>query len=150
LHPLHLALYRFLPLAVGIGLEILCSYLAVLTGMVLLLRRLGLSAEGAWFGGMVFAFSGFNLLHLMHVNAVAIVAHVSFLLAATHVLLTSGSRRARALAFGAIALLIASELLLGYPQYVWLTGVAEAYFVLCLVAAGAAPVDLIRIGGQVE
>ena len=147
LHPFHLLLYRFLPLASAIGIEILASYLAALAGGFLFLRRLGVSAEGAWLGGMLFAFSGFNLMHLMHVNAIAIVAHVPFLLLSTHVLLTSPRRGACAGAFAASAGLIASQLLLGYPQYVWMTVVAEAYLVLCLLRAGAAPIRLLLLAG---
>jgi hypothetical protein len=44
---------------------------------------------------MLFAFSGFNLLHLSQMNAVAVVAHLPWVLAATHALLTSGTRGAR-------------------------------------------------------
>jgi hypothetical protein len=147
MHPFHLLLYRFLPLVRAINIEILGSYLAALAGAVLFLRRLGVSTEGAWFGAMVFAFSGFNLLHLMHVNAIAIVAHVPFLLWTTHALMTSTRRRTVAWAFAATALLIASQLALGYPQYVWMTGVAEAYCVLCFLCGGAAPIRLLLLAG---
>jgi hypothetical protein len=85
---------------------------------------------------MVFAFSGFNLLHLSQMNAVAVAAHLPWVLAATHALLTSASRRARAAAFAAVVLLLASQLLLGYPQYVWLTLFADGLFALWIVKSG--------------
>ena len=83
-HPLHLLLYRFLPLGPAFNLEIVSTYVAMLAGTGLLLRRLGLTSEAAWFGAVVFTFSGFNLYNLMHVNHIAAVAHMPWLLLATH------------------------------------------------------------------
>ena len=34
----------------------------------------------AWFGAMVFTFSGYNLFHLIHVNIIAAVAHIPWIL----------------------------------------------------------------------
>ena len=65
-HPLHLLLYRWLPLGPAFNLELIASYVAMLVGTGLLLARLGLSIEAAWFGAMLFAFSGFTLFNLMH------------------------------------------------------------------------------------
>ena len=45
------------------------------------LRRLRFSHAAALFGAMLFAFSGFNLLHHHHINMVAVVAHMPWLLA---------------------------------------------------------------------
>jgi hypothetical protein len=129
-HPLHLVLYRWLPLGTAFDLELLLSYPLMLAGTyVLLMRRLG-QRSAALFGGLVFTFSGFNLLHFVHPNAVAVVAHIPWLLWAIDVLLTSPGVRQRGWAAAAIALLTGSQLLLGYPQYVWFSLVAEACYVL--------------------
>jgi hypothetical protein len=136
-HPLHLLLYRLLPLGPAFNLEIISTYVAMLTGTGLLLLRFGLSTEAAWFGAMVFAFSGFNLFNLMHVNHIAAVAHVPWLLLAAHVLLTSRDQRSRALGFAGVALAVGSQLLVGNPQYVWLTSLVLGFMVLCLLYAGA-------------
>lgn len=136
-HPFHWLLYRFLPLGTAFGIEVLTSYLVALAGARVLLRRLGFAPAAAWLGAIVFAFSGFNLLHLVHMNAVAIVAHMPWVLVATHALMTSPSARGRARAFAGLALLIGSQLLLGYPHYVWMTFVAAAVLVVALVAGGA-------------
>ena len=85
---------------------------------------------------MVFAFCGFNLFNLMHVNHIAVVAHVPWLLLGTHVLLTTEDRRNRALAFAGVALATGSQLLIGNPQYIWLTFVVLAFMVLCLLPQG--------------
>ena len=125
-HPLHLLLYRFLPLGPAFNMEIVFTYVAMLIGTGLLFLRLGLASEAAWLGAMVFAFSGFNLFNLMHVNHIAAVAHVPWLLLAAHVLLTSPDRRGRAPAFVGVALVVGSQLLIGNPQYMWLTFVVLA------------------------
>lgn len=135
-HPFHWLLYRLLPLGAAFNVELVSSYVAALAGMFVLLRR-RVPADAALFGAMVFAFSGFNLLHLSQMNAVAVVAHLPWVLAATHALLTSATRRARAAAFAGVAVLLASQLLLGYPQYVWLTLFADGCFALWLLKGGA-------------
>lgn len=136
-HPFHVVLYRVAPLWLAFGLEILTSYLVALAGARVLFGRLGFTPAGAWLGAMVFAFSGFNLLHISHMNAVAIVAHIPWVLAAAHALMTSAHRRTRAWAFFGIALLVGSELLLGYPHYVWMTVLAVGALVIGLIRAGA-------------
>jgi hypothetical protein len=141
-HPFHLLLYRFLPLDVAFNIEMISSYAVAVAGMRLLLPRLGLTTEAAWFGGMLFAFSGFNLAHLIHPNAIAVVAHMPWVLLTAHVLCTSWNRRACAMAFGGIALLIASECLIGFPQCVWMTFLAVSCFSLWLAIVHLAPVRL--------
>ena len=136
-HPLHLLVYRLFPLGPAFNLEILATYGFMLAGGGLVLLRLGLAAEAAWFGAMVFTFSGFNLFNLMHVNHIAAVAHMPWLLLATHVLLTTAEPRHRAWAFSGVALVTASQLLIGNPQYVWMTWLAVAFMAACLRYAGA-------------
>ena len=118
-HPFHQLLYRLLPLGAAFNLELIASYPAAFAGMCWFLRRLRFSRAAALFGAMLFAFSGFNLLHHHHVNMVAVVAHMPWLLAAADVLIVDERRRARTLAFAMIALVLASEILLGFPQAVW-------------------------------
>ena len=134
-HPWHVLLYRLLPLQAAFNVEVIGSYLAALIGMRLFLRRVGLEAVPALVGALIFAFSGFNLLHLNHMNAVAIVAHLPWLLLAVEEALTGGTGRARALGGAAIALLVGSEILLGYPQYVWMSALVAATYTMARVAA---------------
>lgn len=131
-HPLHFLLYRCLPLTTAFNLEILLSYPFMLFGMKLFLRRHLGRSDAAWLGAIVFTFSGFCTLHFLHPNAIAVVAHIPWLLFAQDVLLRPGAghRRSRVSAEVAIALLTGSQLLLGYPQYVWYSLLAEAS--LCL------------------
>lgn len=129
-HPLHQILYRLLPLHAAFNLELIASYVAAFAGMCWLLRRLAVGRAASLFGALLFAFSGFTLLHHLHVNMVAVVAHLPGLLAAADVLMVDPRRRARLLAFAGVAAILASELLLGFPQAAWWNLVALAAFVL--------------------
>ena len=136
LHPLHLALYRLLPFVAAFNIDLLLPYPLMLVGMFFFLRRWRLGAAASMFGALTFAFSGFNLLHFVHPNAIAIVAHIPFLLLAIDVMLRPSSPRSRPAAFAAVALLTASEVLFGYPQYVWISCLAEGLYALLLIPVG--------------
>jgi hypothetical protein len=119
-HPFHQLLYRLLPLGTAFNLEVIANYPAAFAGMFWFLRRLRFSHAAALFGAMLFAFSGFNLLHHHHINMVAVVGHMPWLLAAADVLIVDERKRARTLAFAAMAMILGSEFLLGFPQgVVW-------------------------------
>ncbi len=135
-HPLHYLLYSCLPLGMAFNLEILLSYPFMLFGMQLFLRRHLIRRDAAWLGAIVFTLSGFCTLHFLHPNAIAVVAHIPWLLLVQDVLLRphAGPRRWRIPAEASIALLTGSQLLLGYPQYVWFSVLAEMS--LCIGLAG--------------
>ena len=135
-HPLHYLLYRCLPLGMAFNLEILLSYPFMLFGMQLFLRRHLIRRDASWLGAIVFTFSGFCTLHFLHPNAVAVVAHIPWLLLVQDVLLRprAGPQCWRIPAEVSIALLTGSQLLLGYPQYVWFSLLAEMS--LCIGFAG--------------
>ena len=104
----------------------------MMVGMWLCLkRRLGRS-DAAMFGGLVFTFSSFNLLHFVHPNVVAVIAHIPWLLWAIDIVLVDSRRRRVALATALIALLTGSQLLIGHPQSVWYSLVAEFTYVILL------------------
>jgi len=127
-HPLHLLLYWSLPLPTALGCELLLSYPLMLIGTWLFLRRRLRRSDAAMFGSLLFTFSAFNLLHFIHPNAVAVVAHIPWLLWAIDIVVIDADRLKVALAQAGIALLTGSQLLLGYPQYVWFSLLAEAAY----------------------
>lgn len=137
-HPLHWLLYRTLPLGAAFNLELLLSYPLMLLGMYALLRRLVHRRDASLFGALVFTFSGFCLLHFVHPNAIAVVAHIPWLLWAIDTRLSATTPGRAAFADGAICLLTASQLLLGYPQYVWFSLLAEVAFTLWRAAQATA------------
>ena len=127
-HPLHLLLYRFLRLESAFNLELIASYVFAFAGMVWFLRRLRCSAAAASTGAMLFAFSGFTLLHHPHLNMVAVVAHLPWFLAAADVLIADERPRARRCTFAALAVFVASGFLVGFPQSMWWNMLALAGF----------------------
>ena len=117
-HPLHQLLYRLLPLWVAFDLELIVNYVAAFAGMAWFLGRLRFSRPAALFGAMLFAFSGFNVLHHCHLNLVAVVAHMPWLLAAADVVIVDDRRGAQSAALVGMAGILGSELLIGFPQAV--------------------------------
>ncbi len=128
-HPWHWLLYRTLPLSSAWTGELLANYALLLAGAYVFLRRWRMPAEAAMFGSLAFTFSGFNLLRLVHPNAVAIIAHLPWLLWAIDRVLRRSPRTGLRPGLVWIALLTASQILLGYPQYVWLSLLVEAGYV---------------------
>ncbi|HEY2773666.1 MAG TPA: hypothetical protein VGK20_06410 [Candidatus Binatia bacterium] len=134
-HPLHLLLYRWLDFPVAFNLEVFASYPLMFAGMVVLLLRPGLGIDprpgparaplyAALFGAMTFTFSASCMMHFMHVNGIAVVAHLPWLLLAIDIGVRDEGRRRRRLAWCAAAMLVASQCLCGHPQYVWICAVA--------------------------
>jgi hypothetical protein len=146
-HPLHVALYALLPLGVAFNLEIIASYLFLFFGTFALLSRLGVARDGALFGAMTFGFCSFGLYNLMHVNHIATIAHAPWLMMAVHWLITAENRSRRLQAAGATALIFASQLMSGNPQYVWMTMVVLGYMLMCLWRAGHRRVMLFPVAG---
>ena len=130
-HPLHWLVYRWLPLAWAWNVECLASYAFLFGGIWLLLRRRGLAHAESLFGALVFTFSGFNLLHFVHVNAIGVVAHIPWLLYAINRFATrcpTWHSVMRTVCL--LAALTGSQLLLGYPQYVAYSLLAEMLYVM--------------------
>jgi hypothetical protein len=136
-HPLHLLWYGLLPLQAAFNLELIASYLVAFAGMYWFLHRLRFSRAASSFGAMLFAFSGFNLLHHHHLNMVAVVAHLPWLLGAADMVMTEDRPRARAAGFAGMAIVLASEFLLGFPQAVWWNAFTLAGFALYRAAETA-------------
>jgi hypothetical protein len=129
-HPLHLLLYTILPLRSAMALEWLIGYPVMLVGTWLFLRRAISSNSAAMFGSVVFTFSSFNLLHFIHPNCVEIIAHIPWLLWAIDIVLVDSDRRKVYFAMTAMALLTGSQLLLGYPQFVFISLITEFFYAI--------------------
>jgi hypothetical protein len=136
-HPLHLLLYRFLPLDRAFVLEVVAAYPFLFAGMLLFLRRWCGLAPAA-FGAMLFTFGGFSLSHGVHPNMVGVVAHLPWLLWAIHLSVEATDWRRRASSCAAIGLLTGSQLLLGHPQALWLSALAELAYAAVLLAMSPA------------
>ena len=128
-HPLNWLGYRLLPFHAAFAFEFMRSWVLLVAGMFALLRRCRLERGPAAFGALLFTFCSFGFLHFRHLNFIGIVSHLPWIMVAADVALRSSRRRSVALAHGAIALLVASQLLHAHPQVVWMSLLALAAFV---------------------
>jgi hypothetical protein len=114
-HPVHLLLYSLLSPGAAFALECTLAFPFTFVGMTLFLRRFRVPLPGAVCGGAALGFSTFLLVRYTHVNVVAVIAHTPWLL----LLVDIATRTRRAVVFrrccAGIALLVASQVLLGYP-----------------------------------
>jgi hypothetical protein len=134
MHPFHLLLYRLVPLKTAFGVEIFASYAFLLAGGYRLFRGWKLCAPAALFGGFLFTFGGTNLVHLRHVNAVAVMAHLPWLLVAIQRIFESERPQTRAFWISAVAILTGSQILLGHPQSVYFSVLIEGAYVVYLMS----------------
>jgi len=119
LHPLNFLFYRLFPLAFAFVLELLRNHVVAFVGMLWFLRRTGLPRDAAALGALAFGFSSYSFAHHMHLNAMGVVAHVPWLMGAADGVLR-GEGRARLVSLCGVALLTASTLMLGHPQFSWI------------------------------
>jgi len=128
-HPLHQLFYRALPLPWAFGLECWWAYPATFFGMWWWLRQMRFSTSASQAAALAFSLCGFMTLRVVHVNAIQVISHLPWLLGC----LTWLEQRARRSTsfhslFAPIAgsgVLTGSQFLLGYPQYVVFTLIAE-------------------------
>jgi hypothetical protein len=131
-HPLHWLSYRVLHLRSAFMIECLVAYPLAGIGMALFLRRLPLPSAASAMGGLLFAFSTYLLLRLTHLNVIAILAHIPWLLWLIDCSVREPRPARREGARLGIALLTGSQLLLGYPGAVVISGLIEACYALQL------------------
>ncbi len=128
-HPLHLILYRLLPLHVAFMLELILSYPFTQVGTYLFLRRRGLGRDSSTFGSLVFTFSSYMMLRFAHLNAVATLAHMPWLLWAIDRFVHAVGR-SRVPAGLAVMALTTSQLLLGHPQFSFYSILVEGLYAI--------------------
>ena len=137
MHPFHMALYFLLPVTTAFGVEIFSIYAFLFAGCFLLFKCWKMSRPAALFGAFLFTFGGTNLVLLEHINAVAVVAHLPWILLAIHRAFESERPRKKALWVSAIALLTGSQVLLGHPQSVYFSALLEGGYIIYLMAVQA-------------
>ena len=136
-HPLHFVLYRLLPFEIAFALEFLSSYCFLSLGTFLLFRRLGFRVDAAAFASLVFTFSGTPLFRYMHINAVAIISCIPWLIFAIDVILREPPGRRTLRAGLGVTILTTSQLLHGYPQWVLISLLIESlYCVFVMISCG--------------
>jgi hypothetical protein len=130
-HPVHMLLYRWLPLSTAFAAEVYLHCPLLLLGMYLFLRRHA-GAVGGLMGAMLFTFSLRYFSHLQHPNLAAVLAHIPWLLWTMDVAVTSPGPK-RKLACAGISFLTASQILLGHPQAFWFSLLTVAAYAVYLL-----------------
>jgi hypothetical protein len=146
-HPLHWLAYRTFHLRSAFMMECLIAYPLAGIGMALFLRRLPLPNAAIAMGALLFALSGYTLLRLTHLNVTAILVHIPWLLWLIDCSVREARPRRREWARLGIALLTGSQILLGYPGAVVLSGLVEGLYVLHLLRQGFAIAPLLWLVG---
>jgi hypothetical protein len=132
MHPLHPALYRFTALRTAVPIEMMIWYTVLLAGAYLLFRKWRVSGFAALAGAFVFTFGGYTLLRFVHPNGVAVLAHMPWLLLTIHALAEATTPYRVAGCCMIAALLTASQVLMGFPQFVLDSLLIESGYLLCV------------------
>jgi len=130
-HPLHLLLYRWLPLDLAFPLEVFLPAPLLFAGLFVFLRRY-VRATAALLGALSYTFCSNSILHTIYPNYQGVMAHLPWLLWLMDTACTTPSAPRRRLAMLAMALLTGSQLLLGAPQALSYSLFAEGLFALFL------------------
>jgi hypothetical protein len=147
-HPLHLLLYRLLPLDTAFAADAFLAYPLMLAGMFVFLRPHA-GRAGALLAGLVYAFSANNIYHGIHPNFLAVMAHLPWQLWLLERLALSVGPP-RWLAAAGIGLLTGSQLLLGHPQALSYSLLAEVLYALFLAKAAAARLQAAIVWGSAK
>lgn len=121
-----LALFLMLPEVAAYNYTVILHLLWAAIGMYLLARAWHLSHSGALLAGMVYAFNGFLIAHLQHLNIVVGAAWLPWIFLCIEELLETG--RVRWLVLGGFA--FALQILGGHTQIVLYGAVAWAAYAL--------------------
>ncbi|HOG46282.1 MAG TPA: YfhO family protein [Anaerolineae bacterium] len=120
--PLNLLLYRWLPLPAALNYSALLSFWIAGAGLFMYARALGLRRGAAFLAGCTFMLGGFLPAHLGHMNMVAAVAWLPWLLWGIERATQAPSRRAWALPAAFFGLMG----LAGHPQVLLLSAIPAA------------------------
>ncbi|HTU23721.1 MAG TPA: hypothetical protein VMG10_37135 [Gemmataceae bacterium] len=130
-HPLHLLLYRCLPLDVAFALEAFLHVPLLFAGLFVFLRRY-VRDTAALLGAICYTFCSGSVLHNIYPNYQGVIAQLPWILLLLDVAATTSSAVRRRLALSVVALLTGSQLLLGSPQALSYSLFAETLFLLFL------------------
>ena len=136
--PLGLALFTQLPPAIALDLLLIVLLLIAAHGTYGLARRLGADRSGAVLAGVGFAGSGYVATQLVHLAIVSTIVWLPVGLILIDRVLTpqhaapkpTGEGGRRALSLALLGLLFANQVLAGFPQSVYISGLVYGSFAL--------------------
>jgi hypothetical protein len=130
-HPLHLFLYRRLPLDTAFALEAFLHCPLLFAGLFVFLRRY-VRSTAALLGALCYTFCAGSILHNIYPNYQGVISHLPWILWLMDTACTTESAPRRRLALSVLAVLTGSQLLLGSPQALSYSLFAEALFAVFL------------------
>ncbi len=128
LNPLHLLLYRFLPVGAAINDDILIHVALIAIGTYLFARTLKLHPASAFLAAMAFGTGGFILPRLQHMSVLATAAWMPWILWAWEKREQETDRKKRWGWFVLLTLFSAMQLLSGHPQFALMTALLVALY----------------------
>ena len=144
-HPLHIALYKYLPFTQAFDLELLISYPFMFLGTVLLLRRWKFPLHAVLFGALLCTFSGYPTSRWLYIVHIGALAHAPWLMYCIDIVMRSARPAKVAVASLGVVLLTASALLIGYPHIVFIFGLVEGLYALFLLPGARSPWRLLLL-----
>ncbi len=132
LHPAHMLLYFFFPATSAMSLEIALVFPFAFTGMFLLLKQSAKleTISAIIMGSGLFAISPFMIAHIPHVNMIWVYSHLPWMLFFLERIYNTRYSEKYAIMFGSG---MASMLLLGHPQMVWIIAIALVLSFISLI-----------------
>ena len=137
--PLGLLLFTLLPPAPALDALLLVVLLVAAHGTYTLARRFGADAFGAVLAGIAFAASGYFVSQLKHLSILSTVAWIPFgLVLIDSIFATPGtaSTRRRMVRTAWLGLLYANQVLAGFPQAAYISGLIYAAFAAFRIVTG--------------
>jgi hypothetical protein len=111
-YPPNVILYTLLPLTWAQNLSVLLPFVIAAAGLFLLAREIGSNRVGAFLGALAFAYSGFFISHVKHMDMVQAAAWVPWLFW----LIERGVSRNRFGYFVLFAVLYTNQIFAGFPH----------------------------------
>lgn len=137
--PLGLLLFALLPPAPALDALLIVTLLVAAHGTCILARRFGADGAGALLAAIAFAGSGYFVSQLKHLSILSTVAWIPFGLVLIDRILAphaASERRHRMPLVALLGLLYANQVLAGFPQAAYITGLLYGSFAVFRVFSG--------------
>jgi len=129
LYPLNLVIFRLLPFALAYNLTLVLTLIISALGTYLFCRSMSLSKLSSTFAGLIFSLGGFFVFHLQHHALIEAASLFPWVFWTTNEFIKT--RKATSLLL--ISVVVALQLLTGFPQLAFYTQVALLSYVLMLL-----------------
>ncbi|MBP9815927.1 hypothetical protein KBD09_01650 [Candidatus Woesebacteria bacterium] len=114
---INLFLYKFFPFVVALNLGYISIYLVSALGTFAYLRFLKFSNFPAFMGAILFAFSGFFVTHMSHINLIQASSYLPWLFLLTHAYI----RHKKPIFLLLLLLVLAQQFFSGFPQITFIS-----------------------------